>query len=76
MSGKKTSGLLTSIYHNIFQYILAIILVVSIAILNYCFPKSCDDLTYSLIPTSSLTKLLETALNQGSGRLPGNFSAI
>lgn len=42
-------------------------------LLNYYFPKTCDDITYSLINQPSVLKLLPSALVQGNGRLFGNF---
>ena len=58
---------------DIYPYLLAIAVVFFVAVLNYYFPKSCDDLTFSFIPTSSIKNLLGSALRQGNGRLLGNF---
>lgn len=56
-----------------FAIISAIILFIAVALLNYCFPKVCDDITFSMISQTSVFDLLNSALIQGNGRLLGNF---
>lgn len=52
---------------------IMIISILGIAVLNFSFQKTCDDITFSMIGNTSVTALLKGALMQGNGRLLGNF---
>lgn len=52
---------------------IIIISILGIAVLNFSFQKTCDDITFSMIGNTSVTALLKGALMQGNGRLLGNF---
>jgi len=58
---------------DLFTILSTVILFCSIIFLNYHFPKTCDDITFSLIIDMPFKNLLNLALNQGNGRLLGNF---
>lgn len=49
------------------------VLFIGLSLMNYCFPKTCDDITFSFISQPSIIRLLQSALMQGNGRLLGNF---
>ena len=54
-------------------FVFEFILGAGILYFNYCFPLVCDDMTFSMMAGAKLPSILRSALNQGSGRLLGNF---
>ena len=54
-------------------FIFEFILGAGILYFNYCFPLVCDDMTFSMMAGAKLPAILRSALNQGNGRLLGNF---
>lgn len=55
------------------RILFCVFLFAGIFFLSYCFPNTCDDITFLAIPNSSIAELMRSALMQGNGRLFGNF---
>ncbi len=60
--------------NSVWEYLLLFAVVtVTVFLLSYLSPRTCDDVTYAFSTQSSLADLLKSSLMQGNGRLFGNF---